>query len=100
MIEYTAKNIAGQEFTIMAQIPQLIIEEVQVAMPGNAEAYIAGAYSWKRLETNSDLRPLIDGHPFVLEANADEGYKWILEDCYVCVDQKSVYVKQARQVKV
>ena len=69
--------------------PVVTFEKIQIATVDDSEAFIAGPHSWNRLESSSDLTPLF-GQCFNMTSE-----KWSLDYCYVCLDKKTIFFRNA-----
>jgi hypothetical protein len=72
--------------------PKISYQEVEIAMPDKTEfGYMAGGYIWNRLESSSDLEPLIQKNESFNLFSDD----WYCVGCRVCKDRKSIYYQNA-----
>lgn len=96
MIEYTATNSKGETFAIKADEPTFSFEQIELATKDGSRSYTFGNHRRSPLNVEGDIEFLIDHTPFTLKSK-DQGKEWIIENCYVCADRKSIHYSRAYQ---
>lgn len=79
-MKYIASNVNCRQDVEIDNIPIITYDELAIPTPNGNIVFVAGAYSWNRLLTNTDMTSFI-GQWFNLEST-----EWKIDNCILCID--------------
>ena len=92
-MKYKAGNINISEIEIEIDgIPELIYEELEIAMNDDLRVFVAGPHLWNRLTTEHDMSQFY-GQWFNLSND-----EWKLDDCIILSDKKTIFFRNAEKI--